>query len=150
DAPAPPLRVGHAEDGVDRGDSSSGVPLLLAVEDEGVTVPDGPGLHAPGIRAGLLLRQPERDQALALCDVGKEAPLLLFGSRKNDGERTEGVDGVGHADAAARPGQLLDHEAEIQDASALAAVLLGNPDSGQVRLLQLFENLPWIGLIAVV
>src|SRR5262245_11421105 len=150
DAPAPPVRVGDAEDRVDGGDLSAGVPLLLAVEDVVIAILDRAGLHAPRVGPGLLLREAEGDEPLARGDVRQEALLLLFGPGQDDGERAEGVDGVGHADAPARAGELLDHEAEVEHAAPLAAVLLGDPDARELRLLELLEDLPGVRLVAVV
>ena len=108
------------------------VPLLLAVDDPVVAVL-GRGAEAPGVGARGLLGETEGDQALALGDARKVLLLLLLGAAEDDRERTERVDRVGHADAAAGTRQLLDHHAEVQDAGAVAAVLLRDPQSRSAR-----------------
>ncbi len=141
---------GDGEDRVERGDRAAGVPLLLAVDDVVVAVELGLGLHPAGVRAGVFLGQAERDQFLALGDVGKPAFALLFGPAEQDRKRAQGVDRVGHAHPAAGARELLDDEAQVEHAAALAAVLLGDPDARKVGVLDRVVDLPGELLLAVV
>ena len=75
---------------------------------------------------------------------GRYFYFLLFGGVEHDRERPEGVDRVCHADAATGAGELLDDEAEVEDTGALAAVLLRDPDPGELVLLERLEDVPTV------
>src|SRR5262249_16893615 len=98
----------------------------------------------------LFLREAERDELVAACDARKPPRLLLVAPVEQDRKRAERVDRVGDAHAAARPGELFDHEAQIEDAPTGAAVLLGDPDAGQPGFLDGPREGPRVGLLDVV
>jgi len=54
----------------------------------------------------------------------------------------QGVDRVGDPDAAARARQLLDHQADVEHAGPLAAVLLGDPDPGEAVRPEGLQDVP--------
>ncbi len=73
---------------------------------------------------------------------GQVLLLLLLGAAEDDRERAQRVDRVGHADAAAGAGELLDDEAQVEHAGAVAAVLLRDPDAGELVGLERLEDVP--------
>ncbi len=99
-------------------------------------------MSEPASEPDALLGEAEGDEPPPGRDVGKVGALLLLGPAEDDREGAEGVDRVGDADAAAGAGELLDDDAHVEDAGALAAVLLRHPDAHEVVLLQRLDHAP--------
>jgi hypothetical protein len=74
----------------------------------------------------------------------------LFGAAEQDRERSERVHREEHADAAAGPREFLDHDAQVEDAAAAAAVGFGDPDPHESGFAEGFLDLPGVLLDAVV
>src|SRR5437870_735190 len=124
DAPAAGLGVGHREDGVDVRRAAVRRPLLVALEEDRVVLDGGAGRQPARVRPRLPLGEPEGDELPACRDLRQVLALLGLRPREDDGKRPQRVDGVHDAHAAAGPRELLDDEAEVEDARARAAVLL--------------------------
>jgi hypothetical protein len=137
-------RVGDREDGVEIRGPPVGGPLLLAVDDPLAVRLVRLDLQAARVRAGGLLREAEGDARLAAGDLGQVLLLLLLVAAEDDRERAQGVDGEEHADAAAGARELLDHQAEVEDATAPPAVLLGKPEAHEAGLGEGLLHLPGV------
>src|SRR6185436_9523170 len=111
---------------------------------------DRAGMHAAGIASRELLRERERDELLALGHGPEETLLLVLGAAHQDGERAERVHRVEDADAAAGAREFLDADAEVDDAAALPAVFLGDPDAHEAGLGERLLDLPRVFLSLVV
>src|SRR5207247_4064481 len=100
---------------------------LGAVDDPvaGRLVPPGPGPGGRDVTAGLGLRQRERDQELARCEVREPSLLLLVAAGEEEREAGELLDGDDQAAGRADAADLLDGEADGQEVAADASVPLG-------------------------
>ena len=123
------LAVGDREADVEVGDAKVADPVLGAVDHPFIAVPDGGGLHAGRVRAGLGLassfglRERERGRPLTGRAARQEALLELVGAEQLDRQRAELLH---HQDQRARRvdlGDLLDGHVQHQSAGASAAIL---------------------------
>ena len=111
--------IGDREDGVDVGGAAVRVPLLLAVQDVVVALLDArPRAGSPASLPANFSERPKAMSFSPLRDRREPAVLLLLGAADQDREGAERVHGVEDADAAARARQLLDADAEVEDAAA--------------------------------
>jgi hypothetical protein len=122
----------------DHDDQPGGVAVedehLLAVETPGVAVRLRLHRDAIGIPLAVRLGERERGDGLTGGDPGEQRGPLLLAARVEDrvrGEHDRRVVGSAHED----PTHLLEHDPELDEAEALAAVGLGDVEALETQLL---------------
>jgi hypothetical protein len=85
------LAADFREDGVQISSAAVGDPHLLAIEDVvfAVRTQIGAGLGGQGVGAGLRFAEAIGRDHLGACELGEIALLLLFSSKKQQGQRTD-------------------------------------------------------------
>src|SRR5262249_12768211 len=141
-SPGAAFRVNRGENREQIRSARIGGPLLVAVNDVVIAVANGQGLEAARIGPRFLFRKRISYQPLARGDVWKIFLLLFFRAAEDYGERTERVDGVGHANASTSARQLFDNDQGFQVATPFPAVVLGNPDTHQTCFLERLDHAP--------
>ena len=118
--------AGAGEDDVMVGDAAIRDPGLLAVDaDMAVAVRRRRRRHRGDIRAGLLLRQREGGDALALAHAGQDARLHRLGAGNADRAGAEPLHGEGEIGEPVARGQNLAGEAERAHVERLGQPAIG-------------------------
>src|SRR4029453_11094951 len=114
-------------------------PELLAVQHVAVALADGPRRDRGGVGAGARLRDRERRGDLPRRQARQVAALLLLVPGRHDRPAARVLDEVDDGGGRARPGDLLDRDAEREDTQRAAAVRLRNVEPHQPLLAQELE-----------
>ena len=129
------LVLGHVGVGAGQQHAEVGVlaprgPHLLAVDDPLVAVPDGPGLQAGQVRAGLRLAEELAPGLLAGDDVPHVEVDLLLGAVGGDGRGGQQQAQPGGGAQRAELGDLLLHQDDVGAGHGLAVGVLGQARGG--------------------
>src|SRR5215510_11230578 len=146
DAAPPAAAVDGREECDDLGVAPVADPELLAVQHVAVAFANGQRRKRGRVRAGAGLRHRERRGDLARGQAREVAALLRLVAGRDDGPAARVLDEVDDRGGRARPGYLLDGDAERESAHPAAAVRFRNVETHQPLLAEELELLGRVGL----
>ena len=137
--------VDRREERDDRRLASVRHPELDAVQHVAVALANGARGDGVRVRAGARLRERERRRDLARGQTRQKTPLLRLGARRDDRPAAGVLDEIDGRGRCARPGDLLDGEAERQGAHVGPAVRLGDVEPHEPLVAEELQGLVGIG-----